>query len=286
MKQGVLIYAHNNREVDYALMALISGGLARKNLEKPVSLVSDITTVEWMEQSKILDTANKIFENIIIVNKPETTNQRRLYDGSSSSVVPFANTNRDSVWNITPYDRTLLIDSDFLILSNNLSKYWNSPDDVMIGQSINDIYSDQRLGYLDRHVADTGVKLYWATTVMFTKNSTSKIFFDMVSNVKENYKHYGDIFRFDPRQYRNDIAFSVAKHILDGYQELTIGKLPPVLSALDRDILYSVENNKLTFLIDYKLNNTYCAATLSEVDIHVMNKQSIYRNKQSLLEMI
>ena len=32
MKKGILIYAHNNRSVDYALMALISGGLAKKKL--------------------------------------------------------------------------------------------------------------------------------------------------------------------------------------------------------------------------------------------------------------
>ena len=30
MTKGILIYAHNNRTVDYALMAVISGGLAKK----------------------------------------------------------------------------------------------------------------------------------------------------------------------------------------------------------------------------------------------------------------
>lgn len=30
MKKGILIYAHNNRAVDYALMSIIAGGLAKK----------------------------------------------------------------------------------------------------------------------------------------------------------------------------------------------------------------------------------------------------------------
>ena len=33
MKKGCLIFAHNNRQIDYSLLALISGGLAKKNLK-------------------------------------------------------------------------------------------------------------------------------------------------------------------------------------------------------------------------------------------------------------
>jgi hypothetical protein len=74
-----------------------------------------------------------------------------------------------------------LIDSDFLIFSDVLNKYWNIDCDLLIGESINDIYSQDRMKYLDRHVSDTGVKLYWATTVMFTKNQNTRLFFDTVN---------------------------------------------------------------------------------------------------------
>jgi hypothetical protein len=286
MKQGILIYAHNTRAVDYALLSVISAGLAKKHLSMPVSLVTDDSTISWMKQSQIFHLAEKVFENIIIADRPITNNQRRLFDGENSSTVPFVNVNRDTAWNLTPYDRTLLIDSDFLIFSDVLNKYWNIDCDLLIGESINDIYCQDRMKYLDRHVSDTGVKLYWATTVMFTKNQNTRLFFDTVNHVKENYRHYADVFRFDHRQFRNDIAFSVSKHILDGYVESSLGILPPILSALDRDILYEVNDQRLTFLIDHKLDNNYCAASMSGVDIHIMNKQSIIRNQQKLLEMI
>lgn len=286
MKKGIVIYAHNNRTVDYALMAVISGGLAKKNLSVPVSLITDDTTSDWMKQSNIFTLAETVFENIIIVDKPKTNNQRLLHDGAAGSMIPFVNTNRNSVWDLTPYERTLLIDSDFFVLSDNLNKYWDVDSDVLIGQSINDIYDNNRLGYLDRHVSETGVKLYWATTVMFTKNSRSKIFFDTVNYIKEHYNYYGDVFRFDTRQYRNDIAFSIAKHILDGFEETDIGRLPPVLSALDRDILFDVKDSTFKFLVNHRLDNNYCAAAISGIDIHVMNKQSIIRNSKKLLELI
>ena len=286
MTQGILIYAHNTRAVDYALLSVISAGLAKKHLSMPASLVTDDSTVSWMKQSQIFNLAEKIFENIIVADRPVTNNQRRLYDGENNSTVPFVNVNRDTAWSLTPYDRTLLIDSDFLIFSDVLNKYWNIDCDLLIGESINDIYSQDRMKYLDRHVSDTGVKLYWATTVMFTKNQNTRLFFDTVNHVKENYRYYADVFRFDHRQFRNDIAFSVSKHILDGYVESNLGTLPPVLSALDRDILYEVNDQRLTFLIDHRLDNNYCAAAISGVDIHIMNKQSIIRNQQQLLEMI
>ena len=286
MTQGILIYAHNTRAVDYALLSVISAGLAKKHLSMPASLVTDDSTVSWMKQSQIFILAEKIFENIIVADRPVTNNQRRLYDGENNSTVPFVNVNRDTAWSLTPYDRTLLIDSDFLIFSDVLNKYWNTDCDLLIGESINDIYSQDRMKYLDRHVSDTGVKLYWATTVMFTKNQNTRLFFDTVNHVKENYRYYADVFRFDHRQFRNDIAFSVSKHILDGYVESNLGTLPPILSALDRDILYGVDNQRLTFLIDHKLDSNYCAASISGIDIHIMNKQSIIRNQQQLLEMI
>ena len=286
MTRGILIYAHNNRTVDYALMAAISGGLAKKNLQVPVSLITDISTIAWMKESNIFNHAVDIFEHIITVDRPATANQRHLNDGQTGQMVPFINTNRNTAWDLTPYDRTLLIDSDFLIFSDNLNKYWNVESDVMIGDSINDIYSQDRLGYLDRYVCETSCKMYWATTVMFTKNSQSKIFFDTVNLIRENYKHYADVFRFDHRQYRNDIAFSVAKHMLDGFENMHTPTLPSVLSVMDKDILTAVDKDKLTFLIDHRLDATYCAASMTGVDIHVMNKQSILRHQQQLMELI
>ena len=286
MTRGILLYAHNNRAVDYALMAVISGGLAKKNLGVPVSVITDDSTVEWMKESKIYNKAEKLFDHIIVTDQPQTNNSRRLYDGETDSVIPFVNSNRCSAWNLTPYDRTLLIDSDFLIFSKRLGEYWNTDTDLMIAESAEDIYDNSRLGYHDRYVADVGIKLYWATTVMFTKNENTELFFNLVNHIKDNYRYFADVYRFDSRQYRNDIAFSVAKHIIDGFEQSNIGRLPPILTLQDRDILHSVDADKLTVLVSSKFDSNYCAASFSNIDIHVMNKQSMIRNSDRLLELI
>ena len=286
MTKGILIFAHNNRDIDYALMSIISAGLARKHLNAPATLVTDASTKAWMVESDIYNKAQEIFENIIEVEKPVTDNKRVLHDGDLQKTVPFTNANRANAWELTPYDRTLLLDSDFLIFSDRLNDYWDLEDDVLIAESMNDMVGESRKGYHDCYVSDTGVHLYWATTVMFTKNETSKMFFDTVNFVKENYQYYGDLFRFNTQQYRNDISFSVAKHILSGFEKAE-GGLPPVLTTIGQDILHSVdENGKLTFLINHMLDGKFCATSIKNTDIHVMNKQSLVRNADALMRLL
>jgi hypothetical protein len=286
MTRGGLIFAHNSRDVDYALLAVISGGLAKKHLEIPLTLVTDMSTVAWMKESQLWDKANSIFEKITVVERPVTDNTRRLNDGTDSKVVPFINADRASAWDLTPYDRTLLLDSDYLIFSDVLNNYWSLDDNVLISKSMNDIQGD-RIGFLDKNVSETGVHLFWATNVIFTKNKESKNFFDLVKYVRDNYTQYSDIYRFDPRQYRNDIAFSVAKHFLDGFETNVDNSLPPLLTVIDKDMLYDVKDSKLLFLIADRLDpNKFTACSIKDQDVHIMNKQSIVRNKDKLLELI
>lgn len=285
MKKGCLIFAHNNRDIDYAKLALLSGALAKKNLNVPVSLVTDQSTLDWMTESKIIDTANVTFEHIIVIDRPNTDNQRVLHDGFEKKVIPFVNSSRSSAYDLSPYDKTLLIDSDFLIFSNRLSQYWDTDESVKLAPAANDIHSADRLGYHDKFISDTGIHLYWATTVMFNKDANSKLFFDLVYAIKSNYKYFADLYMFNSKQFRNDIAFSIAKHILSGFQTTTLNSLPSLLTVIDKDILYSVEGKKLTFLISSMRADSQIATAIQNTDVHIMNKQSIIRNFDNLMEL-
>lgn len=285
MTKGILIFAHNNKSVDYAKLALVSGFLAKKHLEVPISLVTDKHTLSWIEESKLENKVAAVFDQVIDVPPPVTDNTRYLYDGNHKSLVPFSNVNRCSVYDVTPYDKTLLIDSDFLIFSETLNNYWDICSDVLIAESVNDAVNQDRLGHLDHHISDTGIRMRWATTVMFEKNEKSRRFFNLVDYIKNEYEMFADLFRFNPLQYRNDISFSIAKHIMDGYTESDGYYLPQLLTALDRDILVDIKNNnELLFLFDDKNENF--AGKIAGRDIHVMNKQSLIRNASKVMESI
>ena len=286
MNKGILIFAHNSREVDYILTAVVAATLAKKYLNVPVSLVTDETTLDWAKTSEIYSKVNATFDTIILVEKPMSDNVRVLNDGTlSSKLVPFVNSNRADAYSLTPYDRTLLIDSDFLIFSNNLSNYWDIDSSLLISPAMNDIRGD-RLGILDKWVSDEGIPLLWATTVMFTKNTESKLFFDLVSHIKQNYNTYSLIYRFNPKTFRNDIAFSIAKHMLDGFETTSAG-LPPILTSLDTDMVYSITPNSVKILVeDPKNQGSKTICNIVSRDIHIMNKEAIVRAASALLEIL
>lgn len=285
MKTGAVIFAHNSRKVDYSVMALISAGLVKKHLSIPVSLITDESTVDWMKESGIFEQSKKIFDKVILTERPTVENYRNLNDGTELDNVPFINANRYSVWTLTPYDRTLLIDSDFLIFSDRLKPYLNSTDDLMISRAMTDLGND-RIGTLDRYVSDTGPNLFWATNIIFNKNENTKVFFDLVDYIKENYVYYADLYRFYPKPYRNDISFSIALHILNGFRTTFESSLPPITTTIDKDILAEVNGSNLIFLINQGSVDNLIAVSSQGQDVHIMNKQSIIRNKESLLKLI
>jgi len=287
MSKGIVIIAHNSEKLDYGILALISGGLAKKNLNLPVSLITDAGTVSWLKTTNDFNFFGKIFENIIEVEKPFTDNVRNLHDGFFSQTVPFINSNRSSVYDLTPYDETLLIDSDFFIFTDSLNNFWNLDFDIAMAHSMDDIVGN-RIGILDKYVSEVGIHLFWATTVMFKKNKNSQLFFNLVGFIKENYKYYSDLFRFDHRQYRNDISFSIAVHILNGYSTSEFITLPKIFTIQDKDIIDSVDDRgRIKVLLDKPDDcGNFLASSIKDRDVHIMNKQSVIRHKDSFLKLI
>lgn len=287
MNKGIVIFAHNSAELDYSLLALISGGLAKKHLKLPVCLITDIYTKEYLKNTYDNSLIEKVFDHIIEITLPKIDNSRKLYNGSHSKKIPFINSTRPNVWYHTPFDHTLLIDSDYLIFSDIMNQYWEVDSSVLISRGINDIVGN-RLQILDKRIAERSSKLFWATTVMFKKNEESQIFFDTVDFIRSNYRYFGDIFGIDIGQYRNDISFSIARHILSGFEEDEKHTLPKILTVYDRDILHKVSSDgNLVFLLDEKLDGrNFIATSLKNTDVHIMNKQAINFHKDTFLEML
>lgn len=285
MSKGIVLFAHNNRQIDYVKIALLSARLAIKHLKVPASLITDESTIAWAKESNIYRSLSDTFENIIIDETDTVENYRILHDGTDKDKIPFKNTSRFRIWDLTPYERTLLIDSDFLIFSDTLSNYWDVDQDFLISPSIRDINDQDRMMHYDRYISEVGTKLLWATTVMFTKNQNTKMFFNFIEHIYENYNMYAEIYRYDNRVYRNDISFSLAHHVLQGFINSTQYFLPPVLSTIDKDLLIDIEDGKLKFLINQTIDNKYITTSVDQLDIHVMNKQSIIRNFGKLVEL-
>ena len=64
MTRGVLIFAQNNSEIDYAKISLYAAQRVEHYLNVPVSLVTD--SKDWLLQSQPM--AKTVFDRIITIN--------------------------------------------------------------------------------------------------------------------------------------------------------------------------------------------------------------------------
>jgi hypothetical protein len=279
MTQGCLLFAHNGT-LDYGSQAVLAAKLAIKHLKVPVSLVTDQSTLDSIN-SKF--DGPLPFDQIILVDRPLATNFRKLkgIDG----LVEFNNGNRSSAWDLTPYDRTLVIDTDFLIFSDRLNQYWDSSYDFLITPGMLEL-QEELVSAKEHKLSDTTINLLWATNIMFTKCPETKLIFDLVNYIRQEYQYYANLYDFYGGQFRNDFAFSIACHILSGHGGDPIyGELPVPLFFIDSDNILDVkENGQINFLIQTRRLEPLLVRTLDQ-DVHIMNKQSILDNLEKFMRL-
>jgi hypothetical protein len=273
MSKGVLLFAFNNESVNYIKQANFLASRIRKYLNLPTSIVTDVSIATKYPNY----VAN--FDKIIFLS-PENMSTKRYQDGALyKTKLNFKNAGRELSYELSPYEETLVMDTDYIIASNTLSNCFVQHKDLLLYKDAVHlgIYSDTPEF---KTISDTSVDFYWATVIFFRKTELNKIFFDLVKHIKENYWHYRSVFQFSNTTYRNDFAFSIAAHIMNGYQQGNfIGKMPGTkFYTIDRDVLVDITDNTFKFLVEKENRlGEYTLAQIKDNDIHIMNKFSLER---------
>ena len=287
---GVLIFAHNNKEIDYGEMACISAMYVKKNLNVPVSLITDSGTLEYLKKNN--DKVGDIFDQVVLTDDiiTKTFIKKRYYDGSLDyKKADFKNVHRAWAYELSPYDKTIVIDVDLLIVNDRLNAVWDTDVDFMINKISYDIARD-RNSFEFQRVSDHGIDFFWATAFYFEKTKWTKTFFDLCKHIIENYEYYRFVYRIDSPLMRNDYVFSIAIHIMGGFtNKINPPSLPcEIYYTLDRDELIRVNNKKsFLFLIQKKgCLGEYTLASTNNQNIHIMNKYSFNRLGNKIIEAI
>lgn len=285
--RGVLLFATNNDAVDYVKMALLCASLVKKHLNVPVTLVTD----PWWNTLDIVTKNQQIFDStfdkVIVISNDDPVNSRAYRDTQYHSVTAdFKNGNRLSAYELSPYDETIVLDVDYLVLSDNLNKLWGSPHDFHISRDATRINHQKLIGK-EYRLNDYGIRMVWATVLYFKKNKFSKLIFDMVAHIKEHWDYYHLVYDFPDGLYRNDYAFSIALHTLGGaLEEATVPGLPgdTIYTLLDRDQIYTATPSSWQLFINDDVETWKFTSTLWHgIDLHCLNKLSLLRVTNSLL---
>jgi hypothetical protein len=259
MTQGFLMFAYNNEEVDYGLMAVWTARRIQKYLNKPVSLVTDHITKQKLDDSVPSWQTN--FDQVILKESSATQTKRYI-----NRQLTFHNLNRIDAWDITPYDETIVIDTDIVIQSSQLNKLWGHQSDLVVCDFSTDLYGVKDAEFT--WVNEKSIKFFWATVFYFKKTTDSKLFFEHCRYIKQNYNWFKHIYDLYDGPVRNDFIWSVAIHSLGGQaNNKWVNTIPwNILHSNYEDRLLELNDNSVKFLTKKGL------CKIKELDVHVMNK--------------
>lgn len=287
MSRGYCIHAYNNMEIDYGTMALCCSLLIKKNCKiNSVTLLTSPDTLNELKKSHGIQLINDTFDIIKVMEIDRNVSNRKYFDTRyTTKIQPYYNSNRVDTFNLSPYDETILLDSDYLILDNSFDYAWGSAEEILVNKNVIDLRHKSNQAGFDLRFNDMSIPLYWATSMYFKKTQRALTLFQLMSFIKKNYHFYRDLYKFNPSGYfRNDYALSIAIHMMSGQLEIDSVKpfpIPNIMVATEYDDFINFKNNQAYFISeaqegDFSIHKVY-------TNIHVMNKWSIGRNAERII---
>lgn len=269
MSNGVVIFAQNNAVIDYTKLAVFAAERVKHHLEVPVSIITD--------NAKLVPP--NTFDQIIEIES-QPCSQRLFFDGSlSSKKLDWKNVSRNRVYDLSPYDKTLVIDSDFIVCSSRLKQAFEIDSLFQIYHNCFDI-SENRSSEDFNRINPYAIPFYWATAFVFDKHPIIECFFNLVEYIRLNWHYFRILYNIEPQIFRNDFAFSIAIHIMNGKTNGEFAtELPGKMSyILEHDYLIDMNDTSMQILTQkHNRLGEYVAVKTSGIDVHVMNKLSLLR---------
>ena len=240
--RGVVLFAFNTDTVDYELIAERASKLITHTLNLPVTVITEMTSTQ--------------------------TNTRLGYAHGTQ----WFNGDRYRAYELSPYDETLLLDSDYLVLDDALLKILDSTADY-------NIMTDNQnfVQIMTGNMGEISLNYVWATAIAFKKTPKSKMLFDLVGRIQNNYGYYCKLYNIRRGNFRNDYAFAIADNIINGYAPSP--GIPWTMLTVDKTVkTLEIRNNKIV------VREEEIAHVIPKQNIHIMDK--LYLQSDSYNEFI
>jgi hypothetical protein len=216
MTTGALIFAFDNEQTDYVAMAGWSAENIHRHLNIPVAVVTNAP-----DQARAYSGIDRVIPAV-----PESGGTRYFEDYQST--VTWHNAGRVDAYSLSPWDRTLVLDADYVVASSQLRPVLNSNQEFLCYKNAMSVNGDlDGLNVFGQH----RFPMWWATVMYFQKCNHAKFVFDSMNMIRQNWQHYRDIYGIDRKTYRNDFALSIALGIVSGHT-LDVDEIPGSLVSV------------------------------------------------------
>jgi hypothetical protein len=193
ISRGIVVFAFNTATVDYVRIADCTSQLASRYMNLPVTLITDHAADPKFR-----------YDNIVTID----SQGNNFRDGA----VQWRNFGRHYAYSLSPYDETVLLDADYLVLNNSINTLFETDFDYRLIH-----HNTNYAGVVYEKMGETSLPFVWATVVVFRKSKKSELLFDLVGKIERNYNYYRALYNIREGNYRNDYAFAIANNILNGY---------------------------------------------------------------------
>ena len=247
MSTGALIYCFNSEQVQYHRTTNFCIELIKKNLSLPVTVVTNNTTKDNITGA----------DSLVLIDNQK--NNQRFY---KDRTIPWYNLERSRSYDYSPYDTTVLLDSDYFVYTKNLLETINSSYEFLLHDRVHDLTGRGNFEYNNRSM----IPLVWATVTVFKKTPKVKKIFDMIKHIQQNYSYFCKLYRIDFANFRNDYAFAMALNQLDGFNQQYF--MPTAMSMIPTDTkVLKIDHTGIVFQYDKFVN------LVTEQDVHVLDKE-------------
>lgn len=259
MTTGALIFAFNNEHTDYLAMAAWSADRIRRHLDIPVAVITDCTDPSRLAK----------FDRVIQADP--VSGGSRYFDDYKETVTWY-NASRIDAYSLTPWAQTLLLDADYVVCGSELKMVLAAPQEFMchrLAWDITSITDFSGLNYFGQHK----MSMWWATVMMFRKSNTAQYIFDCMTMIKQNWKHYKDLYHMQGSNYRNDYSLSIALGIVSGHT-LKVDDIPwSLASVLPEHEIKQIDEDH--FEIKYLDQSKPKKMDWHNMDFHAMGKKHL-----------
>lgn len=255
MTQGAVIFAVGESSIDYVAMAAWSAKRIERFLDLPTTLITDQTV------------SDPVFDQVIRINSTPSERTRWFADFDQS--VPWHNLDRCDAYDLSPYDRTLLLDADYVVNGHRLRLGMDRTDRFWCYRHAYTVGIGQTFDRFGRHQHP----MWWATVMMFGRDRQSEFIFDSMRMIRDNWQHYRDLYHIDAPLFRNDYALSIALPLVNGHVQSVI--LPgAMMNIMPEHRLSQVDEN--TFEVTWECSQGRVYTNLLETyDFHAMCKRDL-----------
>ena len=252
MTTGVLMYCFNTPEINYHLLAERCVAQIQKHLKLEITIVTNFETF-------------KKFKPLGMINFKTVDNKignRRSYRGKN---VAWHNLERVLAYEHSPYDTTILMDCDYFVFTDNLLTYTDTEYDFLLHDKVYDLTGKDIIEGKNEGT----LPIVWATVTIFRKSEFAKQVFDLIQHIQQHYAHYRNLYRIKYKNYRNDFAFAIALHQLNGFNSHK-NFIPTPMAMISHEVdVLDMSDKTIIFKYNNKVN------IVEEQDVHVMDKEFV-----------